>query len=324
MASFLSRAARGPLLAVGLRLAVLSLLTQPALAAEAVFPAAGSVGLVPPPGMTPSKSFAGFEHRSGASILITEMPAEAYGQLVERFTPEALRATGFEARGSGTALGVAGGEGRVLRGRQAANGLTYAKWVAVVRGASGTGLVTVQVPEAARRQMPDEAVEAALSTIAFRAPGSLADQIAALPYTVGDLAGFRPVRALMGNALMLTDGPKDIDPDGVQPLVVVAPSMGRAAVPEGQEGVFARKALATFREIKDVTVTDEDRATRDGAVVLRLRATGSDARSGRPVAVAQVIRFEGSTYLRVLGLAPADRPEALARAERVAASVAPR
>ncbi len=53
----------------------------------------------------------------------------------------------------------------------------------MVRGASGTGLVTVQVPEAARGQMPDEAVEAALSTIAFRAPGSLADQIAALPYT---------------------------------------------------------------------------------------------------------------------------------------------
>ncbi len=103
---------------------------------EAVFPTAGSVGLVPPPGMTPSKGFAGFEHRSGASILITEMPAEAYGQLVERFTPEALRATGFEARSSGIALGVAGGEGRVLRGSQAANGITYAKWVAVVRGAS--------------------------------------------------------------------------------------------------------------------------------------------------------------------------------------------
>ncbi|KMO28947.1 hypothetical protein VP06_26015 [Methylobacterium aquaticum] len=317
-------AAGRPILAAGRLLAAFGVLASPALAAEAVFPAAASVGLVPPPGMTPSKGFAGFEHRSGASILITEMPAEAYGQLVERFTPEALRATGFEAHGPGTPLGVAGGEGRVLRGSQAANGLTYAKWVAVVRGASGTGLITVQVPEAARGQMPDEAVEAALSTIAFRAPGSLADQIAALPYAVGDLAGFRPVRTLMGNALMLTDGPKDVDPDGAQPMVVVAPSMGRAAVPAGQEGAFARKALATFREIRDVTVTDEDRATRDGAVVLRLRATGSDARSGRPLAVTQVIRFDGRSYLRVLGLTPADRSEALARADRVAASVAMR
>ncbi|KMO36036.1 hypothetical protein VQ03_21225 [Methylobacterium tarhaniae] len=312
--------------ALGRILAVLGLVSSafPALAADAVFPTAGSIGLVPPPGMIPAKGFSGFEHRSGASILITEMPAEAYGQLVAKFTPETLRATGFSVRGAGETLAIAGGEGRVLRGSQAANGLTYAKWVAVVRGGAGTGLVTVQVPETARGQVPDAAVEAALATIAFRAPGSLADQIAALPYTVGDLAGFRPVRTLMGNALMLTDGPLDVDPEGAQPLVVVAPSMGRALVPEGQEGAFARKALATFREIKDVTVTGEERTTRDGAVTFRLRAAGADVKSGRPVAVTQVIRFDGPNYLRVLGLAPADRAEALDRAERVAASVAMR
>ena len=307
-------------------LAVLGLLASayPAHAADAVFPPAGSVGLVPPPGMTPAKGFAGFEHRSGASILITEMPAEAYGPLVEKFTPEALRPTGFAVRGTGETLAVAGGEGRVLRGSQAANGLTYTKWVAVVRGGAGTGLVTVQVPQEARGQVPDAAVEAALATIAFRGPGSLADQIAALPYTVGDMAGFRPVRTLMGNALMLTDGPKDIDPDGAQPMVVVAPSMGRAAVPDGQEGAFARRALATFREIKDVTVTDEERTVRDGAVFLRLRATGHDVKTGRPVAVTQVVRFDGPSYLRVLATARPDQAEALARAERVAASVAMR
>ncbi|TGE01751.1 hypothetical protein [Methylobacterium nonmethylotrophicum] len=324
MPHLLRRPAGLSLRAVGRVVAVLGLFSAPALAADAVFPPAGSVGLVPPAGMTPSKAFAGFEHRSGASILITEMPAEAYGLLVEKFTPEALRASGFSAQRAGEALAVAGGEGRVLRGSQAANGVTYAKWVAVVRGGTGTGLVTVQVPETARGQVPDAAVEAALATIAFRAPGSLADQLAALPYTVGDLAGFRPVRTLMGNALMLTDGPKDVDPDGTQPMVVVAPSMGRAAVPEGQEGAFARRALATFREIKDVTITEESRAIRDGAVVVRLRAAGADAKTGRPMAVTQVIRFEGPNYLRVLGLARTDQPEALARAERVAASVAMR
>jgi hypothetical protein len=38
---------------------------------------------------------------AAAQILIAEMPAEAYGPLVEKFTPEALRATGFEAREAG-------------------------------------------------------------------------------------------------------------------------------------------------------------------------------------------------------------------------------
>ncbi|MCJ2046684.1 hypothetical protein MKK58_19390 [Methylobacterium sp. J-078] len=304
--------------------ALLSFLAVPARAAEPIFPPAGAVGLVPPPGMAPAKAFAGFEHRSGASIVIVEMPAEAYGQLVTGFTPEALSATGFRAKGGSEGLPVAGGEGRVLRGSQAANGLTYAKWVAVVRGAGGTGLVTVQVPESARRQVPDRAVEAALATIAFRAPGSVDDQIATLPYTVGDRAGFRPVRTLMGNALLLTDGPRDVDPEGTQALVIVAPALGQVPVAPGQEGAFARKALGTIREVRDVVVTDEERSTRDGAVVVHLRGTGKDARSGREVGVIQTIRFADGGYLRVVGLAGADRPEVLARVERIAASVAPR
>lgn len=309
------------------RLAVLSLLAGPCLpacAAEPVFPPAGAVGLVPPPGMTSAERFAGFQHRSGASIVIVEMPAEAYGPLVAKFTPEALSATGFRAKGASEALPVAGGEGRVLRGSQTANGLAYAKWVAVVRGDAGTGLVTVQVPESARRQVPDQAVEAALTTIAFRSPGSLDDQIAALPFRVGDLAGFRPVRTLMGNALLLTDGPKDVDPEGVQAAIIVAPALDRVAVASGQEGAFARKALGTIPDVRDIVVTDEERMTRDGAVVVRLRGTGRDARSGRDVGVSQTIRFADAGYLRIIGRAGADRPELLARAERLAASVAPR
>ncbi|MHC2018044.1 hypothetical protein [Methylobacterium sp. CM6247] len=320
------RRATGRLLALlGLVVSLLvSAPLMPARAAEAVFPPAGGIGLVPPAGMTLAKSFAGFEHPSGASIVIVAMPAEAYGQLAEKFTPDSLRSTGFAAVGAAEPLSVAGGEGRVLRGSQSARGIAYTKWVAVVRGGDGTGLVTVQVPEAARGQVPNQAVEAALGTIAFRSPGSVADQIAAMPYSVGDLAGFRPVRTLMGNTLLLTDGPKDVDPEGTQPLVIVAPSLGKAPVATGQQSAFARKALGTIREVKDIAVTDESRTTEGGAVLVRLRATGKDVRSGRKVGVTQTIRFEGKSYLRVIGLAGADQPDALARAERVAASVVPR
>ncbi|KQP70788.1 hypothetical protein [Methylobacterium sp. Leaf112] len=305
-------------------LALLGLLAAPAHAAEATFPPTGAVGLVPPPGMVPAKAFAGFEHPSGASIVIIEMPAEAYGQLVAKFTPEALGPTGFVAKGTGEGLSVTGGEGRLLRGSQSANGLAYTKWIAVVRGGAGTGLVTVQVPEAARRQVPDKAVEAALGTIAFRAPGNVADQIAALPYSVGDLAGFRPVRTLMGNALLLTDGPKDIDPEGEQAIVIVAPSLGQVPVAPGQEGAFARKALGTIREVRDIAVTDEKNSTLGGAAVVRLRGTGSDTLSGRMMSVHQTIRFDGAGYLRVIGFAGADQRDVLARIDRIAASIAVR
>ncbi|WP_407529200.1 hypothetical protein [Methylobacterium oryzisoli] len=313
----LSRRALGRLVA----LAALAGLPAVALAAEPVFPPASSIGLVPPPGMTPAQGFSGFEHRSGASIVIMEMPAEAYAEISRKFTPEALRPTGFSVKGEGEPLAVTGGEGRLLRGAQAAHGLTYAKWVAVVRGGAGTGLVTVQVPEQAAAQVPGEAVEAALRSIAFRTPASLDDQIAALPYTIGDRAGFRPVRVLLGNSLLLTEGPKDVDPGRTQPMIIIAPSLGQAAVGAGQEGAFARKALGSLRDLKDVAVTDETRSTRGTNAVVRLRATATDLKTGRPLAVTQTMLFDGPRYLRVIGMAEAGEADAIDRAERVAASI---
>lgn len=292
--------------------------------AEPVFPPAGSLGLAPPAGMSPAKSFAGFEHRSGASIILMEMPPEAWDQISQKFTPEALAATGFRVKGAREALPVQGGEGFVLRGSQSANGLTYRKWVAVVRGTPGTGLVTVQVPEAAAKQMPGQAVEAALRTIAFRGKASVADQVAALPYTVGDTAGYRPAIVFAGNGLILTEGPKDVDPEREQPAIVIVPSLGQAPVPEGAEAAYARRLFTSQKDARDLVVTDEERTTRGGAVVVRLRGTFTDAKTARPMVATQTVVFENDRYLRVLGFADAARADALARAERVAASVAMR
>ncbi|AMB43832.1 hypothetical protein [Methylobacterium sp. AMS5] len=311
----------------GLFAGLMSALTAssaPVLAAEPVFPPAGSLGLAPPPGMKPAARFSGFEHRSGASIVLVEMPPEAWDQINGKFTPEAMAPSGFRVKGGPEPLTVAGGEGFVLRGMQGANGLTYTKWVAVVRGTSGTGLVTVQVPETAAKQVPAPAVEAALRTIAFRPKASLADQVAALPYTVGDTAGFRPMGVFAGNGLLLTEGPKDIDPEREQPVVIVAPSLGQAPAPAGAEVAYARRIFTTQKDLKDVAITDEARSTRGGAVVVRLRGTGIDARNGRTLGMTQTTVFEGGRYMRVIGFADAGRADALARAERVAASVAMR
>lgn len=296
-------------------------LALPALA-EPVFPPASGLGLAPPPGMVASKNFAGFEHKSGASIILVEMPPEAWDQINGNFTPEALAPSGFRVKGGPEPLTVAGGEGFVLRGAQAANGLTYAKWVAVVRGAAGVGLVTVQVPEAAARQVPAGGVEAALRTIAFRPKASLSDQVAALPYTVGDMAGYRPMAVFAGNGLLLTEGPKDVDPRREQPVVIVAPSLGQAPVPAGGKVAFARRLFTAQKDLTEAAVTDEARTTRGDAVVVRLRGTGTDTKTGQSLGIRQTMVFEGGRYLRVLGIADAARTDALERAERVAASVA--
>lgn len=297
-------------------------LAEPSRAGDPIYPSGASIGLVPPSGMTPSVAFAGFEHRSGASIVIIEMPPEAYGQLAEKLTPEALRPTGFLVREAGDALPLAHGEGRILRGRQSAHGLSYAKWVALVRDGAGTGVITVQVPEGSDGQVPPEAVEDSLRTITFREAQSLSQQMTGLPYTVGNMAGFRPVKVLAGSSLLLTEGPKDFDADGAQPIVVVASSMGEAPVGTGSETAFARKALGGLQHVKGLEVTQEDRSIRGSAVVVRLRGSGTDVKSGRLVGVTQTILFDGPRYLRIIGTAPAEHAEALARADRVAASIA--
>jgi hypothetical protein len=294
-----------------------------ARAAGEQFPAGASVGLAPPAGMTASKGFSGFEHRSGASIVVFEMPAQAYPEIAAKFTPDGFAASGFKAAAPGEPWPVAGGEGRLMRGTQAAQGVTFDKWVVIARSGAVTAMVTAQVPRGIDGAPAAEAVEGALRTVAFRAEPPIADQIAALPYRVGDLAGFRPVRVLAGSALLLTDGPVDIDPQGRQPFVVVASSMGGRVAPEQRAGL-ARRALAAVTGLRDVETTSETSREEDGTTVVRHEATARHDRTGAPLLVAQTMRFTPAGYLRTLAQAPAGGSEAIARAGRVAATALPK
>src|SRR5262245_27657717 len=72
-------------------------LASAALAADPVFPPGSRVGLVPAPGMTPGKSFQGFEDREKRVVLlISEVSAQTYERIAEEFTQEAIRRTGME------------------------------------------------------------------------------------------------------------------------------------------------------------------------------------------------------------------------------------
>ena len=71
---------------------------QSSFAQDAVFPGGSSVGLVPPAGLVASSNFSGFEDPAkGTSIVVTEMPVEAYATIAAKFNPEGLRETGIEA-----------------------------------------------------------------------------------------------------------------------------------------------------------------------------------------------------------------------------------
>ena len=215
-----------------------------ASASEIIYPADGVVGLDPPEGMVAAPNFAGFVSDERASIVIVEMPPEAFDEVVTRFNAEGL-ASQMDVEGSPRKLTLSEGvEALLVSGGQTAHGIDYRKWTLLARGPATTALVTVQIPDGDRRYSEDD-ILAALKSLHVRANGSIEAQIDALPFTIGDWADFRPVRSLAGSSLILTDGPADSYQDGPQPIVIIAASMGSdqrlGQIPEEDRGYLSVK-----------------------------------------------------------------------------------
>src|SRR3954466_14786654 len=72
------------------------LLASTALAQPA-YPPGSRIGLEPPPGMTMSRTFHGFEDRArGAAIVLTELSSQSFDRVAQEFEPEAMKAGGME------------------------------------------------------------------------------------------------------------------------------------------------------------------------------------------------------------------------------------
>src|SRR5262245_49618504 len=77
-------------------LVVTAVLPVAALAAEAVFPIASRLGLVPPAGLTPATSFPGFEDtQNNAFVRLIALPDAAYAEIEKTMTNDALKKQGM-------------------------------------------------------------------------------------------------------------------------------------------------------------------------------------------------------------------------------------
>jgi outer membrane biosynthesis protein TonB len=197
----------------GLALLLLSLvLATPSRAAEPAFPPGSRIGLVPPTGMVISDAFAGFaDPEKNAAILIATLPAAAYSQLDKTLDTEELRKQGISLE-KREPMRLDAGKGFLLTGRQVAGKERYRKWLLVLASGDITALVSVQVPES-DTAYPNNIVRTALATLAVRQKVPEQEQLGLLPFTVGDLAGFRVDAVLPGRALVLSaaaaETPKD-------------------------------------------------------------------------------------------------------------------
>ncbi len=294
-----------------------------AWAAQPVFPPGSRIGLVPPAHMAPARGLTGFRNaETGAGILLVEMPPDAFPSLAASLTDQALKAQGFALRsrdkvpvGSGTAI--------MVTGEQVEGGRRMIKSLLLAADSSMTALVMGQLPPGSK---PEEiaAVEQAMRTVAFRPPLTLDEKIEALPFSIGDRAGFRPVRTMAGNSLLLTDGPSDVVQDVAQPILIVAESFGPPPV-AAQRETFARGGLLSNSFIKDAVLERSQGYRQGGAEWHELVAKARDVRSGKDVVVMQTIRFEPDSYIRRVEIVrPGEGDPAFPRLRRIVDSIAPK
>jgi len=287
-------------------LAFLLALGTPAQAAEPVFPPGSRVGLVAPEGFVPGKTFPGFEDREKNSlILISEFPASAYKDFESRVAEEQLRRQGIGVEGR-EPFALATGPAFLVVGHQEAAGLLFRRWILFSSTTAFTAIVSVQVPDSEKEAHSDAAIRAALATIAIRAEAPVAEQLDGLPFTLGELAGFRIARVVPGSAVLLTDGPGESLEVAEQPLLLIAAALGAVSPQPGDRERFARGVLAETPGIKEVRLVRSEPLRMGGQVGHEILAEAKDVKTNADIMVAQWLRFGSSGHLRVLGLARRD------------------
>ncbi|MFZ1920670.1 MAG: hypothetical protein WB868_18780 [Xanthobacteraceae bacterium] len=314
--------------------------TIPAHAAGPIYPVGSRIGLVPPAGMSLSPTFEGFvDPADNAAILLATFPGDAFAALDKSMVPSALAKQGIETR---EPFQAAAGNGFLLTGQRAAGPVTFRQWMLVAPAGNVTALVTVRAP-AQDAKYTDQAVRAALATVAVRASIPDAERLSLLPFTVGKLAGFKIEDVLPGRALMLVHlaaapappdkasaakdsaakGSADKDSADKTPAGATAAAENTdieghpidarlliAALPGGptdatDDDNFARTTFNEIGGISDVRIQDAEPLRLNGQSGYETLAKAKDPQGKTDLMVVQWLRFGSGGYMQMIGTAQA-------------------
>lgn len=277
-------------------------------AADPVFPLGSRMGFVPPPGFQISKRFPGFENPdTRSSILVATMPAQAYAGLEASLSTEALKKQGVTEDKRQT-LTLANGKALLVAGSEQENGQKFRKWMLLGQLPEGVALVAVMVPESALKTYSDDVIRASLATLAVRPSVPLEEQISLVPFKLTDLSGLRPIRVLGSTGMVITDGASDTPSPGDQPIFILMIGQGG---PEqtADRANFARNLFTGLADFKDVHILSGDmlRLGGGGLATHELQAEAKEAFTDKPMKLVQWVRFGPGTFIRMVGMAPADQ-----------------
>jgi hypothetical protein len=283
------------------------LATAPSHAAEPTFPTGSLVGFVPPPGFVASKRFPGFENTdNGGSIVLFNLPPQAYPDIEKSMTAEAFKAQGIteEKREN---LMLPSGKGLLVIGSEQENGQKFRKWMFLGSVPAAIAIAAVRIPDTALKDYPDSVIKTSLLTMTARASVPIEEQLSLVPFRLSEMSGLRPVRVLSGAGIFLTDGPKDTPEVGDQPVFVV--SIGQGGPEQAEERAnFARNMFTGLAEFKDVRIVSGDMLRLGGGSMPthELQAEAKDAKTDTPMRLVQWVRFGPGAFVRMIGIARAD------------------
>src|SRR5262249_36426401 len=275
-----------------------------AFAAEPTFLPGARVGLVPPEGMVPSRSFQGYEDAGRKALLmITELGAATAEQVDKDFTPDALAQGGIEVERREDAA-LAGMHGYLIIAHQDVAGARVRKWALVLTRDDITVIVVLITPEAERETYPDATLRASLATLVLRERVPDAEKFELLPYRIRDLAGFRLIQAMPGGTAILTSGPSDATIASLQPFFMIQIAASAPCLAERES--FARRLLGGTMGFDQFHVVQSGPIRFGPQQGHELIAEGKDPKNGVDLSFVQWLRFGSSGYVRMLGIARRD------------------
>jgi hypothetical protein len=278
------------------------------MAADATFPPGLRVGLAPLVGLSPAKSFSGFESEDqSVKVLVTELPPDAYNEVSNAFKANPGGAGGVKPEKIETSSGTAYYTAETAKdaAKDAAT-TTVRRYSMIVSGGTFSGYVAVQVPENATKIYSDDAVRQMFASATTRKEVPVKEQLGLMPFNLNELSNFKNVRTLApGAALVLADGDETT---GFEPAPFMVIGLLGVTPPQPDDrGRFAQQSATTIPGVRDARITMSEPIRIDGMPAYETRIDATSGKDNTPVTVVQWLRFGGPHMLRIIGSAPRDQ-----------------
>ena len=274
-----------------------------ALADDPVYAPGARIGLVPLVGLSPSKTFPGFEtadHR--VKVVVAELPAAAFRDVEAAAKADVASTQGIKPQG----IETASGQGYFIAETTKSGNDSVRRYSMVVSAGTFTGYIATQIPENAEKIYSEQAVRKMFTTVVLRKDVPVEEQLGLLPFKMSELSSFKMVRTLIpGAAILLSDATTDSDIDSKAFMLINL--VGSAPERPDDRGRFVRDIAATIPNLRDGRITMSEPIRINGSPGFETRIDATNTKSNTPVTVVQWLVFGGgTTAMRLIGSTPRD------------------